>query len=104
MRSHLISWVCLPDDRAFKLVDQRKSKQPQTSAFASGILFLNLGIAYRDLKDSPDTTTALRSALHSRLPMKEITHSAKAMQEIMVSLRLAPSDSEEGNMKSRHLH
>jgi hypothetical protein len=75
-----------------------------------GFVF-DLGIGYLDLKDWPDATTALRTAgllgpdrseatLLSRLPMKGITHSAKAMQEIMVSLRLAPSDPEEGNMKA----
>jgi tetratricopeptide (TPR) repeat protein len=65
-------------------------------------LFLNLGIAYLDQKDWPMATTALRTAAllgpdhpeaHYNLALAYERDDAlpKALQEITVSLRLAPS-------------
>jgi Flp pilus assembly protein TadD len=73
--------------------------------------FLNLGIAYLDQKDWPTATTALRTAAllgpdhpeaHYNLALAYERDNAlpKALQEITVSLRLAPSDFDEGNTKA----
>jgi tetratricopeptide (TPR) repeat protein len=74
-------------------------------------LFLNLGIAYLDQKDWPMATTALRTAAllgpdhpeaHYNLALAYERDNAlpEALQEITISLRLAPSDADEGNTKA----
>jgi len=74
-------------------------------------LFLNLGIAYLNQKDWPKATNALRNAVflgpdhpeaHYNLAFAYERDNAlpKALQEITVSLRLAPSDADEGNTKA----
>jgi len=73
--------------------------------------FLNLGIAYLDQKDWPTATTALRTAAllgpdhpeaHYNLALAYERDNAlpKALQEITVSLRLVPSDFDEGNTQA----
>jgi Flp pilus assembly protein TadD len=74
-------------------------------------LFLNLGIAYLDQKDWSMATTALRTAVllgpdhpeaHYNMALAYERDNAlpKALQEVTVSLRLAPSDVDEGNTKA----
>jgi Flp pilus assembly protein TadD len=74
-------------------------------------LFLNLGVAYLDQKDSPKAANALRTAIllgpdhseaHYNLAIAYEMDNAldKALQEITVALRLAPLDADEGNMKA----
>ena len=77
-------------------------------------LFLNLGIAYLDQRDVPKAIDALQTAIllgpdhpeaHYNLALAYERDNAdnalpKALQEITASLRLAPSDADEGNTKA----
>jgi Flp pilus assembly protein TadD len=74
-------------------------------------LFLNLGIAFLDQKDWFEATNALRTAVslgpehpeaHYNLALAYERDNAlvKALQEITVSLTLAPLDADEGNTKA----
>ena len=74
-------------------------------------LFLNLGLAYLGRDDWPKAINALRTAVlrgpdhpeaHFNLAIayERGNRLREALQEIMVSLRLAPLDPDEGNMKA----
>jgi len=73
-------------------------------------LFLNLGLVYLSQKDLPDAIKALQTAIllgpyhaeaHYNLAIAydESCRLREALQEIIVSLRLAPEDADEENTK-----